>query len=213
MLQSAEGAVGAGADAIREAVAGFEAGGARLWEARARLALAHATYLAGGVDRALPELEALHRLVSDMGEHQFLIPEAARMPRLWAAVAGAGYRELCRALSEPDLRPRPDAPSRVAPSAARFGDPPPSVLDPREREIVIGLCDGLTRAAVGLRMGLSLSTINKAISNIYAATGFEKTHQVVAWAHRCGLFSPLEPPPPQIGESAASYDFSRTLRD
>ncbi len=205
MLAASEGGVAAAADSIREAVAGFQAGGAKIWEARARLALAYATCLAAGIEEALPELEALHSLVAAMGEHHFLIPEAARMPRLWAAAASIGRRDLCQALSEPDLRPWPSSAGRGLPPGARYGDPPPSLLSPREREIVIGLCDGLSREAVGLRLGLSLSTINKAISNMYAATGFEKTHQLVAWAHRCGLYSPLEPPPPQIDEPGASY--------
>jgi DNA-binding NarL/FixJ family response regulator len=131
------------------------------------------------------------------------------MPRLWGAAASVGRGDLYLKLAQPDLRPRLSASSRGLPPTARFGDPAPSVLDPREREVVIGLSEGLTREEVGVRLGLSLSTVNKVISNVYTATGFTKTHQLVAWANRCGLYNSLDPSPPQIRNGRALYGTDR----
>lgn len=66
-------------------------------------------------------------------------------------------------------------------------DPTPDLLTLRERRIVLALCDGLDRNAIAARIGCSRSTLNKALSDLYAATGFQRAHQLVAWAVRCGL--------------------------
>jgi DNA-binding CsgD family transcriptional regulator len=81
----------------------------------------------------------------------------------------------------------------VHPPADRRGragaeDPPPEILTPFEREIVLGLCEGLARDAIADRLGYSRSTVNKAISEIYAGTGFVRAYQLVAWAVRCGMW-------------------------
>jgi|GEM_PF-5786086 len=67
-------------------------------------------------------------------------------------------------------------------------DPPADCLSRRERAVVIALCEGLDRPAIAHRLRRSRSTCDKAISAIYRNTGFGTAHQVVAWAHRIGLF-------------------------
>lgn len=67
-------------------------------------------------------------------------------------------------------------------------DPPACCLNRRERAVVVALCEGLDRPAIAERLRRSRSTCDKAISAIYRATGFGSAHQVVAWAHRVGLF-------------------------
>ena len=51
-------------------------------------------------------------------------------------------------------------------------DPPADCLSRRERAVVIALCEGLDRPEIA----------------IYRNSGFGTAHQVVAWAHRIGLF-------------------------
>lgn len=100
----------------------------------------------------------------------------------------------------PPLPFRPAAPLAVRPPLAaalspivRAGndprvDPPASCLSRRERAVVVALCEGLDRAEIACRLRRSRSTCDKAISAIYRNTGFGTAHQVVAWAHRIGLF-------------------------
>jgi DNA-binding NarL/FixJ family response regulator len=67
-------------------------------------------------------------------------------------------------------------------------DPPASCLSRRERAVVVALCEGLDRPEIACRLRRSRSTCDKVISAIYRNTGFGTAHQVVAWAHRIGLF-------------------------
>jgi DNA-binding CsgD family transcriptional regulator len=69
-------------------------------------------------------------------------------------------------------------------------DPSPALLNDRELEVAMALCDGLSREEVAARVGRSVSTVNKLIHGIYGATGFQATHQIVAWAYRRGLYRP-----------------------
>lgn len=79
------------------------------------------------------------------------------------------------------------------------GDPAPGQLSERERQIVIGLCDGLSRDDVARRIGRSRSTLDKAISLIYTATGFRDAYQLVAWGFRSGLYAAHRPDARQGG--------------
>ncbi len=205
-LSIEEGNLSLAAEQLHEAVTVLSQAHARIDLARARLFLAYCQFHTSGAALAIPELERLHELVAEIGHNQFLVPDAARMPRMWGAVAAAGRPDLHEALVEPDLRPRTSPADRGLPAAARFDDPSPDLLDAREREVVISLCEGLSREEIASRLGLSRSTVHKLISAVYASTGFAKAYQIVAWAHRSGLFNPLEPPPPQIGDPGATYD-------
>lgn len=69
------------------------------------------------------------------------------------------------------------------------GDPPPALLDAREWQVVLALCEGLPRDAVADRIGYSRSTVNRILTEIYASTGFDQAYQVVAWAYRCRVAS------------------------
>jgi ATP/maltotriose-dependent transcriptional regulator MalT len=163
--------------------------------ARVRLHLAQVELLERGIAHALPYLDSVAAIVTRLGHNQFLIPMAARMPRLWGALDSAGRPDLYEIIAQPDLRPHPRPTVRGLPPSARYDDPHPSLLTSREREIVFGLCEGLDRAQIAARIGRSRNTVDKAISLIYAATGFEHCHQLVAWAGRCGLYAHPTPPP------------------
>ncbi|MCE7937530.1 hypothetical protein DCC79_01100 [bacterium] len=75
--------------------------------------------------------------------------------------------------------------SAAATAGPGAGDPSPGLLDAREWEVVLALCEGLPRDAVADRIGYSRSTVNRILGEIYASTGFHQAYQVVAWAYRC----------------------------
>lgn len=81
-------------------------------------------------------------------------------------------------------------PSWARAAAPRRDDPAPELLAAREREIVLALAEGLSRDEVAVRIRRSRSTLDKAISQIYAVTGFRAAYQLVAWAQRCRLEAP-----------------------
>ena len=201
-LSAAEGNHGLAEERLREVLAEVSGTGALVDEARARLHLANAVFASRGVIAAVPEVEALVKTLSDLGSKQFLLPACDLMPRMWGALQSVGRSDLHHAVTRPDLRPRVSPRLRGLPATAWFDDPHPSVLTPREREVVIALCEGMTRDEIGNRMGLSRSTIDKTISSLYASSGFRHAYQLVAWAHRCGLFDPANPPPPQTSDDS-----------
>jgi ATP/maltotriose-dependent transcriptional regulator MalT len=160
--------------------------------ARALVYFGYAVFLADGMAAAMPMLEEAARAVSEMDSNACVVAPAAQMPRLWGVVDAAGRADLRRAIAEPDRRPRRADGRRGPAHVARWDDPDPDVLSERERELVICLCMGLSRDEVATRLSRSRSTVDKAISTVYASTGFTSAYQVVAWAHRCGLFSPSD---------------------
>jgi len=180
-----------GMSVLERTVNRLEATQSRVELARAVLHLAHARFAVLGIKAAVRDLDRLVELVRSMQQAHFLVPVAARMPRLWAAASGIGRTDLRELLARPDLRPTASAVVRDLPPSARFDDPHPKYLTAREREIVLGLCEGLSRDEISTRVGRSRSTIDKAISGLYASTGFRAAYQIVAWAHRCGVFDPL----------------------
>jgi len=93
-------------------------------------------------------------------------------------------------MSDSQGRHAPPRPSNDPPTPS---DPSPRCLSPRQRLVVLALCDGLDRVDVARRIRRSRSTCDKAISSVYRATGFGTAHQVVAWAFRVGL-APLPAP-------------------
>ena len=194
-LSSAEGNHAHAVERLLWAVATLDEAGALVASAQARLELAHAQFRARGVAAAVPTLERLGRTVAEVGGNQYLVPAAGRMPRMWGALGAAGRGDLHAALARPDQRPRVSPRQRGLPETARPDDPHPRLLTPRERELVIALCDGLSRDDIATRLGLSRSTIDKTISAIYASTGFRQAYQLVSWAYRCGLYGPATPPP------------------
>lgn len=87
----------------------------------------------------------------------------------------------------PSPRRRVPAGPPGLPPACPAPDPSPRCLSPRQRLVVLALCEGLDRHDVARRLRRSRSTCDKAICAIYRATGFGAAHQVVAWAFRTGL--------------------------
>jgi ATP/maltotriose-dependent transcriptional regulator MalT len=196
-LRLGEGNSAMAIDQLREAAETLASAGALVSLAHAQLHLSHALFISEGIAAAVPTLESLVVTIREIGSHQFLALPADGMPRMWGALDAAGRPDLRISITEPDLRPRISPQLRGLPPTARPDDPHPRLLSPRERELVIALCEGLTRDAIADRVGLSRSTIDKTISGAYASTGFRHAYQLVGWAFRCGLFDLSDPPPPQ----------------
>jgi ATP/maltotriose-dependent transcriptional regulator MalT len=158
--------------------------------ARGLLLRAEANYLAYGLEAAFGDLAELMATVQVIGTSQFLAPYCRRMPRLLRALAssqhGMAYAAIIGLGTE---APASASNGKVTPIAA-VDDPFPDLLNERELQVVMGLCEGLNRAELAARIGRSKSTVDKLIHTIYTATGFEATHQIVAWAYRIGLVSP-----------------------
>lgn len=189
-------------DVLEPAIAALSAGEARVDLVRGRAWRAYALFRAGGIADALPELIRLADDVAAIDRGAFVSHAAGDMPRLWGSLQ-ATLRD-GHAIPE-DRRPAlasllgwahrgrrcgADLPAPTTPPGAhmpRIDDPPPALLTPREREIVLALCEGLPREAIAARIGRSRSTLDKALSEIYASTGFSQAHQLVAWAFRAGI--------------------------
>ena len=62
----------------------------------------------------------------------------------------------------------------------RVTTPPESSLTPREKEIVIGLVDGLSYKLIGDRMGVSVDTIRFHIKNVYRKLQVNSKAEVIA---------------------------------
>ncbi len=165
-------------------------GQARIELSRALLVRANALFLTLGVDAATADLAEVADLVKIIGTGQFLAPLLRRMPRLMRALAVNPHVDAYAAVVglAPDALAEPA--NGHAAVIAGWDDPCPGVLNDRELEVALCLCEGLSRAEVAARISRSKSTVDKTISAIYGATGFQATHQIVAWAYRIGLFTP-----------------------
>jgi ATP/maltotriose-dependent transcriptional regulator MalT len=153
-------------------------------QARAYLVRAQVQFVRAGLAACLTDLTEACRLVRITGRNSWLARHIRGMEACLRAVFMDGHREVYACLLSPGVL----TPSRKSYTMERRTDPIPDALSERERQIVLLLCEGLQRGDIARRVGLSRSTVDKVISNIYAATGFRACYQVVAWAHRTGLF-------------------------
>lgn len=165
-------------------------GGALIDLSRGLLLRANTFFLGYGLEAAQPDLAELMGCIQTIGTSQFLAPYCRRMPRLMRALGASPQLKAYASIVGLDAEvPTVLAMGKVTP-IARVDDPHPDLLNSRELEVVRGLCEGLSRTELAARVGRSRSTVDKLIHTIYTATGFEATHQIVAWAYRVGLYRP-----------------------
>lgn len=165
-------------------------GGALIDLSRGLLMRANTYFLGYGLEAAQPDLAELMGCIQTIGTSQFLAPYCRRMPRLMRALGASPQLKAYASIVGLDAEvPTVLAMGKVTP-IARVDDPHPDLLNSRELEVVRGLCEGLSRTELAARVGRSRSTVDKLIHTIYTATGFEATHQIVAWAYRVGLYRP-----------------------
>ncbi|MBS2966592.1 helix-turn-helix transcriptional regulator [Actinocrinis puniceicyclus] len=74
---------------------------------------------------------------------------------------------------------------------------PISLLTRREREILASVIDGLTRAAIAARLGLSPHTVRTHVRNILAKLGVHSTPEAVALVHSSRQAPGDQPPRPR----------------
>jgi DNA-binding CsgD family transcriptional regulator len=153
--------------------------------ARAYLMLAWLRHLSGALPGALEALNAVVDAVERIGSKDFLRRHLRTMPSLLSELAPAGFVSL-RAAVGPMAGWNQNGKGK--PNLSLPGDPDVSHLSARELDLVVGLCEGLNRIELCERLGLSKSTVDKLVSQVYAATGFGACHQIVAWAFRSGLY-------------------------
>ena len=71
---------------------------------------------------------------------------------------------------------------------------PLDVLTPRQREILQGLVDGLSRAAIGERLFLAKNTVRTHIQPLLSRLGAQSTLEAVAIAREAGMRAQLRSP-------------------
>lgn len=69
------------------------------------------------------------------------------------------------------------------------GDVSPSKLTPREKEIVILTCQGLSAKEIGDRLGIKVKTVDQHRWSAMDKTGTHKPATLVRWAIRQGLIA------------------------
>ena len=60
-------------------------------------------------------------------------------------------------------------------------------LTPREKEILVSFCQGMTYTAIAAARGVKVVTIRNAIYTIQVKLGVDSKQEVVAWAAQNGL--------------------------
>jgi DNA-binding NarL/FixJ family response regulator len=68
------------------------------------------------------------------------------------------------------------------------------VLTPREIEVLQLICDGLSNREIGDRLGVSVNTVAVHRANVMNTLGVHKTAELVVYAIRHGLVTPLRNP-------------------
>jgi len=63
----------------------------------------------------------------------------------------------------------------------------PSVLTPRERDILVKFCQGMSYPQIARECGISRSSVRNAVYRIHDKTGAGSNQEMVVWAVRCGL--------------------------
>jgi DNA-binding NarL/FixJ family response regulator len=69
-----------------------------------------------------------------------------------------------------------------------------SRLSARELEVLQLICDGLSNKEIAARLGLSVNTVAVHRANIMNTLGVHKTAELVMYAIKNGLVTPLGPP-------------------
>lgn len=64
---------------------------------------------------------------------------------------------------------------------------PPSVLSPRERQVLALMAEGLTNREIGARLGIKSITVNTFVSRIFTKLGVENRAAAAAYAVRHGV--------------------------
>jgi len=70
--------------------------------------------------------------------------------------------------------------------------PPPSVISPREREVLCRLANGFRAADIAAEMGITVSTVEVHRRNIKRKLGLHTTAELTRYAMRVGLVSTYE---------------------
>jgi ATP/maltotriose-dependent transcriptional regulator MalT len=175
---------------LDDTIVALRDGGALIDLSRGLLLRANTLFLGYGLEAAQPDLTELMGCIETIGTSHFLAPYCRRMPRLLRSLAASPQLKGYASILALDAKvPTARVNGKVTP-IARVDDPHPNLLNDRELEVVRGLCEGLSRTELAARVGRSRSTVDKLIHTIYTATGFEATHQIVAWAYRVGLYRP-----------------------
>jgi RNA polymerase sigma factor (sigma-70 family) len=60
-------------------------------------------------------------------------------------------------------------------------------LRPRERDVLLALCEGLPNKQIARRLGISEKTVKSHLTSIFQRVGVEDRTQAVLWAQRNGL--------------------------
>lgn len=62
-------------------------------------------------------------------------------------------------------------------------------MTPREEEVVVAVCEGLTNAEIAERLNVSLSTVKTHLGQIREKIGARNRVELVIWAFRTGRAS------------------------
>ena len=84
------------------------------------------------------------------------------------------------------------AASRIRHDNLRSRSPEASVLTPRERDILVKFCEGLSYAQIAEEFGTSRSNVRNTIYRIHDKTASGSNQEMVVWAVRCGILDDLE---------------------
>jgi DNA-binding CsgD family transcriptional regulator len=102
----------------------------------------------------------------------------------------AGWRNLMEALHHAAVDAAPARTSVMdilsVPRCAMDGIPP-SVLSPRERQVLALMAEGLTNREIGARLGIKGITVNTFVSRIFTKLGVENRAAAAAYAVRHGV--------------------------
>ena len=68
----------------------------------------------------------------------------------------------------------------------------PCVLTPRERDVLVKFCEGMSYAQIGAEYDITRSNVRNTIYRIHDKTGSGSNQEMVVWAVRCGILDELE---------------------
>ena len=68
----------------------------------------------------------------------------------------------------------------------------PSVLTPRERDVLVKFCEGMSYAQIAVEYEISRSNVRNTIYRIHDKTGSGSNQEMVVWAVRSGVLDELE---------------------
>ena len=84
------------------------------------------------------------------------------------------------------------AASRIRQDNLRSRSPDASVLTPRERDILVKFCAGMSYSEIAGECGISRSNVRNTIYRIHDKTGSGSNQEMVVWAVRSGVLDDLE---------------------